>query len=302
MTELVEDFIGFLKVEKGASANTQAAYRRDLAKLEAFFKAAKQDFLEAGRQDLAQFASHLSEAGLGPRSVARALAAVRGFYRFLRIDQLIDGDPTECLPAPKAPATLPKFLSPADVEKLLGQPDPSQRLGLRNQAILELLYATGLRVSELIGLRLQDLRFTDGAGTGPPQGYLLCFGKGGKERIVPVAALVIELLGRYVATARPRLIKRGRPDWLFLNQRGGKLTRQSIFLMVQGYGRRAGLRVSITPHVLRHSFATHLLEHGADLRSVQMMLGHADISSTQIYTHVSKERIKQVYKKYHPRA
>lgn len=303
MTELIEDFLGYLKVEKGASLNTQAAYRRDLAQLIHFLKAGRKDGLEVTRQDLSEFLAHLTHQGLSPRSIARTLTAVRGFYRFLKMDDIVEIDPTETLPMPKAPAALPKYLSSADVENLLKQPEASNPIGLRNKAMLEVLYAAGLRVSELVSLRLHDLNVTYEPGAGEiKHGFLVCYGKGNKERIVPIANSVIGVIQEYLSRARKELLKRKDSDFLFLNNRGGKLTRQSVWLMISHYGRQAGLRTKLTPHILRHSFATHLLEHGADLRAVQMMLGHADIATTQVYTHVTKDRIKQVYKKYHPRA
>ncbi|MBI1747746.1 MAG: tyrosine-type recombinase/integrase [Acidobacteria bacterium] len=218
-------------------------------------------------------------------------------------DDVIDADPTENLPTPKLPATLPKYLSTADVDKLLSQPDIRAPIGLRNKVMLEVLHASSLRVSELIGLHGHDLNVEYRARSKEiKQGYLVCLGKGGKERIVPIANSVIELIQEYVRTARERLCKRRNADYLFLNNRGGKLSRQSVWIMISRYGRQAGIRVPITSHILRHSFATHLLEHGADLRSVQVRLGHADISTTPIYIHVTKKRIQQVYKRFHPRA
>ncbi|MBI1745244.1 MAG: site-specific tyrosine recombinase XerD [Acidobacteria bacterium] len=306
MNELIEDFLGFLRVEKGAARNTQAAYRQDLRKLAVFFKSTDKDCLQVSRKDLTEFLAYLGQMGLSARSIVRILTAVKGFYRFLRIDQLIDADPTETLPLPKAPLILPKFLSPADVEKLLEQPDVSTPIGLRNKVMLEVLYATGLRVSELIGLRTHDLNIAYEPETHViKQAYLICFGKGGKERIVPMANSVMTLIQEYLKTVRNQYRpgrEQSQSDVLFLNNRGGRLSRQSVWIMISKYGRQAGIRMKLTPHVLRHSFATHLLEHGADLRAVQVMLGHADIATTQIYTHVTKERIRRVYKKYHPRA
>jgi integrase/recombinase XerD len=300
--DLMEEFLNFISVEKGASVNTLQAYRRDMIKWTGFLTERGKSYLDAGKEDLSEFMRYLAEQKLAARSVARVLAAVKGFYRFLLLDGVMTSDPAETIQSPKAQVSLPKYLTLSEVDKLLNQPKSSTGTDIRNKAILEVLYATGLRVSELISLCLSDLRLPADWDTSAPDSYLVCMGKGSKERIVPLGESAIRYIKEYLFSARSRLVKGKGSDLLFLNNRGGRLSRQSVWKMIAEYGRQAGIRVKLTPHVLRHSFATHLLEHGADLRSVQMMLGHADIATTQIYTHVTKEKIKQVYRKYHPRA
>jgi integrase/recombinase XerD len=232
-------------------------------------------------------------SGLSPRSVARAVACVRGFYRFVALEQKRDESPAEDLQAPRAWPALPKFLSIEEVDKLLAQPDPSTPRGLRDKALIELLYATGMRVSELVALQPGDLHLDEG--------YLTCVGKGDKQRIVPIGQEATEWVRRYLRDARPELARRSS-RWLFVNARDGKaLSRVGFWKVLKEYGIKAGITRSLSPHVLRHSFATHLLERGADLRAIQVMLGHADLSTTQIYTHVLEARLRAVYDKFHPR-
>jgi integrase/recombinase XerD len=231
---------------------------------------------------------------LSPRSVARTVAAVRGFYRFAVLAQHLDTSPADDLQGPRAWPALPKFLDVAEVERLIHQPDVGTPRGLRDRALIEVLYATGMRVSELINLRASDLNLE--------AGYLSCTGKGNKQRIVPIGDQAAAWLTKYIREARPVLGKRPSP-WLFVNaKRGNSLTRVGFWKILKAYGQKAGLSKRLSPHVLRHSFATHLLEHGADLRAIQMMLGHADLSTTQIYTHVLEARLRAVYDRYHPRA
>jgi integrase/recombinase XerD len=232
---------------------------------------------------------------LESKSVARHLVSLRNFFRFAQIQELLPADPTVNLESPKIRRSLPGYLRLEEVEKLLAQPDAKTPLGLRDRAMLEVLYSAGLRVSELVGLRVSDLD--------TKVGCVRCIGKGDKERIVPIGKKALAMVERYLRDARPKMIGKfaGSPT-LFVNRRGQPLSRVGVWKILSAYGRRAGLRVALTPHMLRHSFATHLLERGADLRSVQLMLGHADISTTQIYTHVVEERLKQVYKAHHPRA
>jgi integrase/recombinase XerD len=232
--------------------------------------------------------------GSSPRSVARWLVAIRGFFSHLLAEEGIRADPSAHLDAPRVWRTLPKVLSFAEVEALLAAPDRGEPLGVRDAAMFEVLYATGLRVSELTGLRLGDLHLD--------AGYLRCLGKGSKERVVPLGAEADAALQRYLAEGRPALLRARRSDILFVNHRGEPLTRQGMWKILKAYGTNAGIRARLSPHTVRHSFATHLLEHGADLRSLQMLLGHADISTTQIYTHVNRERLKRLYKDFHPRA
>jgi integrase/recombinase XerD len=249
------------------------------------------------RGDLVDFLASLYREKLESRTVARHLVTLRNFFRFAQIQELIAADPTINLESPKVRRTLPGYLKLEEVERLLNQPDANVPLGLRDRAMLEVLYSTGLRVSELVSLRVSDL---DGK-----TGCVRCIGKGDKERIVPVGRKALGMVDKYLREARPEILKKGKAassPTLFVNRRGASLSRVGVWKILSGYGRRAGLRVALTPHMLRHSFATHLLERGADLRSVQLMLGHADISTTQIYTHVVEERLKQIYKAHHPRA
>jgi integrase/recombinase XerD len=233
-------------------------------------------------------------AGRSPRSVARWLVAVRGFFEWLAQEGSIPENPAARLEPPRFWKTLPKVLDGADVERLLSAPDPAEPRGARDAAMLEVLYATGLRASELVGLRLGDLRLD--------AGYLSCIGKGSKERVVPLGSAASAALSAYLASGREALLGGKRSEAVFVGRAGSPLTRQGIWKLIKAYGRRAGIRASLSPHVVRHSFATHLLENGADLRAVQMLLGHADISTTQIYTHVNRERLKRLYRDFHPRA
>jgi integrase/recombinase XerD len=293
----INAFLTHVRVEKGLSANTVSAYRRDLVKFEAFTKKCKLALEAIRRDDLVDFLASLYHQKLESRTVARHLVTLRNFFRFAQVQELIAEDPSLNLESPKIRRSLPGYLRLEDVEKLLAQPDEKSSIGLRDRAMLEVLYSSGLRVSELIGLRVMDL---DRA-----VGCVRCIGKGDKERIVPIGRKATALVERYLRDARPKLLGKGtlaNPQALFLNRRGGAFSRVGVWKILSAYGRRAGLRVALTPHMLRHSFATHLLERGADLRSVQLMLGHSDISTTQIYTHVVEERLKQIYKAHHPRA
>ena len=290
-------FLTHVRVEKGLSANTVAAYRRDLLKFEAFAKKRKLALPAVRRDDLVDFLSSLYHQKLESRTVARHLVTLRNFFRFAQIKEMIAEDPSLNLESPKIRRSLPGYLRLEEVEKLLAQPNEKTPIGLRDRAMLEVLYSSGLRVSELIGLRVMDLDRSAGC--------LRCIGKGDKERIVPIGKKATALVERYLRDARPKLIGKGglsNSPALFLNRRGGSFSRVGVWKILSAYGRQAGLRVALTPHMLRHSFATHLLERGADLRSVQLMLGHSDISTTQIYTHVVEERLKQIYKAHHPRA
>jgi integrase/recombinase XerD len=298
MIEIASSIFSFLthvKVEKGLSSNTVSAYRRDLVKFDSFAQKRKLSLERVTRDDLVDFLAGLYRMNLESRTVARHLVTLRNFFRFAQMQELISTDPSINLESPKIRRSLPGYLRLEEVERLLEQPDSTTALGLRDRAMLEVLYSTGLRVSELIGLRVSDLD--------SKVGCVRCIGKGDKERIVPVGRKALSMVEKYLRDARPQLLGklRGSPT-LFVNRRGVSLSRVGVWKILSGYGRRAGLRVSLTPHMLRHSFATHLLERGADLRSVQLMLGHADISTTQIYTHVVEERLKQIYKAHHPRA
>jgi integrase/recombinase XerD len=293
----VSAFLTQVNVEKGLSSNTVSAYKRDLVKFDAFARKRKLSLETISRDDLVDFLAGLYRQKLESRTVARQLVTLRNFFRFAQIQEVIPADPSVNLESPKIRRTLPGYLRLEEVERLLAQPNEQTPLGLRDRAMLEVLYSTGLRVSELISLGVSHL---DGK-----VGCVRCIGKGDKERIVPVGRKALGMVDKYLRDARPQLCGKGKSSGnatLFVNRRGGPLSRVGVWKILSAYGRRAGLRMPIKPHMLRHSFATHLLERGADLRSVQLMLGHADISTTQIYTHVVEERLKQIYKAHHPRA
>ncbi|MDH5466562.1 MAG: site-specific tyrosine recombinase XerD [Candidatus Aminicenantes bacterium] len=290
---VLQVFLEFLSVEKGLSSNTIQSYARDLAKLFRFLQKERISWMKADEEGLVRFIHHQSRAGLSPRSMARLISSIRSFYNFLVLDGMIKKNPAVNLSSPKTWLALPKFLTVKEVESLLGQPDEENVRGVRDKAMLELLYATGLRVSELIALRAKNVNLEDG--------FLLCVGKGGKERIVPIGDSAARAVRKYLEEGRDKFLKESS-EYLFLSQRGNAFTRQGFWKLLKGYAKKAGLVQKISPHVLRHSFATHLLERGADLRSVQLMLGHSQITTTQVYTHVSRKRLRRVYDKYHPRA
>jgi integrase/recombinase XerD len=290
---LLREYLDHLRAERGLSPNTLDAYGRDLRRLQEQAREAGRALLELEQNAIAEHIRRLGDAGLAPRSVARAVHAIRGLYRFAVREGRIERDPMENLRAPRVFPKLPRFLPASQVEALLDAPDVATPLGLRDRAILEVLYATGLRVSELIGLHAGDLDMEVGLVT--------AFGKGRKERLVPLGREARSWVARYLE-ARSQLARGRSPKPLFLSRRGGALSRMGLWGIVRRHAVTAGVEQTLTPHVLRHSFATHLLERGADLRSLQAMLGHADISTTQIYTHVTKERLKQIYEQFHPRA
>jgi integrase/recombinase XerD len=293
---LIPSYLDHLRVERRLSPHTLESYGRDLAALAAFGAASELAPEALDRQALEAFVRQQMTRGQSPRSVARAVAAVRGFYRFLVLERRIEHSPADDLQPPRAWPALPTFLSLDDVDALLAQPDISTPLGLRDRALIELLYATGMRVSELVGVRAADMHLDEH--------YLTCIGKGNKERLIPIGEQAADWVKRYQARARPLLVSRvkGRTTpKLFVNARGGSLSRVGFWKILKGYGKRASLPRTLSPHVVRHSFATHLLERGADLRAIQMMLGHADLSTTQIYTHVLEARLRSVYNRFHPR-
>jgi integrase/recombinase XerD len=297
ITATITSFLTHVRVEKGLSPNTVSAYRRDMMKFDEFAKKRKLTLEAVTRDILVDFLASLYRQKLESRTVARHLVTLRNFFRFAQTQDCISVDPSLNLESPKIRRTLPGYLRLDEVELLLSQPDDKTPLGLRDRAMLEVLYSTGLRVSELVNLRVMDL------DTGV--GCVRCIGKGDKERIVPIGKKALTLVDRYLRDARPKLVGKGKQalaTTLFINRRGSPISRVGVWKILSAYGRQAGLRVGSTPHMLRHSFATHLLERGADLRSVQLMLGHSDISTTQIYTHVVEERLKQIYKAHHPRA
>jgi integrase/recombinase XerD len=290
----IRTFLNSLRVEKGLSDNTIQAYRRDIEKFCAFARKRGLSTRDVQRADVVDFLASLYNSKLDSRSVARHLVTIRNFFRFALMEGYIEEDPAATVESPKFRRSLPQFLSLDEVERVLQQPDASTLVGLRDKAMIELMYSCGLRVSELCGVRVSDLQMDEGC--------LRCVGKGDKERIVPVGRRALETVRTYYDRGRPKLLRGRSSPYLFLNQRGGKMDRVAYWKALAQYGRRAGLRKHLKPHMLRHSFATHLLDRGADLRAVQMMLGHSDISTTQIYTHVVEERLKQVYKAHHPRA
>ena len=294
MSESVDTYLGYLRDVRRMSPNTVSSYARDLAALGSFAEKQRRSIESLDRRDLEAFARALMTQGLAPRSVARAIACVRGLYKFLLVEKRIAADPAEDLRAPRAWPALPKYLDLDEVDRLLAQPDTSTPRGVRDKALIELLYATGLRVTELLSLKAADINLA--------AGYLTCIGKGDKERIVPLGESAAGWVRRYIADARPALLKTRKSNWLFVNAKGGtQLSRVGFWKVLKDYGIKAGVSRDLSPHVLRHSFATHLLERGADLRAIQMMLGHADLSTTQIYTHVLEARLRTVYDKFHPR-
>ena len=295
MHAAVLGYLRHLEVERRVASNTLDAYRRDLARVGEFAAARGRPVVDLSRADLEALVRESMSAGRSPASTARLVAATRSFFKYLRLTGTVLQNPAEDLQAPRTFAALPRFLSLADVDLLIAAPDVTSPRGLRDRALVEVLYATGLRVSELVGLRLTDVRAA--------QGYVQCQGKGSKQRIVPLGESAADWVRRYVADGRAALAKGRTSPWLFLNARGGgRLTRIGFWKILKGYGRAAGIRGHLSPHVLRHSFATHLLERGADLRAIQAMLGNADLSTTQIYTHVLEARLRHVYDTYHPRA
>lgn len=287
-------FLNYLRAEKGLAHNSISSYQRDLNEFLEYLASNSKSFDNIGREGIRGFFANLRQRGLGARSVARYRASLRNFYRFLLKEGKTTCDPTSEIEAPRLDQTLPKYLAADEVEKLLEQPDVSTPAGLRDKSMLELLYATGMRVSELVNLRYDSLEVS--------LGVVRCTGKGSKERLIPVGRAALKAVEAYLAQGRKSLAKNDDVPHLFLNHRGTPLSRVGFWKILRAYGRRAGIRTHLTPHVVRHSFATHLLEGGADLRSVQLMLGHSDISTTQIYTHVLKERLKHVYNTHHPRA
>jgi integrase/recombinase XerD len=291
---VVDAYLDHLRVERRLAGHTLESYARDLRALAAFAAGAGRAVESLDRQALEAFVREQRGRGLAPRSVARMVAAVRGFFRFLVLDRRLEGSPADDLQPPRAWPALPTFLSIQEVDTLIAQPNTTATLGLRDRAMIELLYATGLRVSELVGVRLADLHLDER--------YLTCVGKGSKERLVPIGEQATDWIRAYMATGRRELLKGRASPRLFLNARGGSLSRVGFWKILKQHARTAGLPRTLSPHVLRHSFATHLLERGADLRAIQLMLGHADLSTTQIYTHVLEARLRTVYDRFHPRA
>ena len=292
----VEAYLTHLTVERRLAANSVASYARDLALLARYAADGSRTIVTLTRSELEAFVRDLMAEGRSPKSVARLVACLRGFYRFLVVDGKLAASPAEDLRPPRAWKVLPKYLSIDDVDRLIAQPDIATPRGLRDRALIELLYATGMRVSELVTLRTADLNLD--------ASYLTCTGKGEKQRIVPIGDEAAQWVRRYLRDARPVLLGKRTSSRLFVNARGGGpgLTRMGFWKILKAYARKGGLTRTLSPHMLRHSFATHLLERGADLRAIQLMLGHADLSTTQIYTHVLEQRLRSVYDRFHPRA
>ena len=294
MYHLVDRYLNFLAIEKGVSLNTMEAYSRDLNRyLEFVEQAGIKDIRGISPDNVISFLGNLKGAGLATSSINRSLAAIRGFYKYLLTEKAVDENPVANIELARAWMHLPDTLSREETNLLLKMPGTQTPLAVRDTAMLELLYATGIRASELISLSMSNINWQ--------AGYLIVVGKGNKERIVPIGRMAFDCLNRYVEGSRRNLSKGRSVNAIFLNRSGTGLTRQGFWKIVKKYVRKAGLQKKVYPHTFRHSFATHLLEGGADLRSVQMMLGHADISTTQIYTHVTRERLKEIHKKFHPR-
>ena len=292
MDNLLDQFINYIRVERGLSNNTVEAYSRDLLLLFQFLEKRELLLVKVSQDNLRKYVSTLGTR-LSARSVVRNISAIKTFFRFLVSEGKIKSSPARLLETPKLSRRLPGPLSQQKVERLLSQPDPNSPKGQRDRAMFEILYATGLRVSELVNLKISNINLE--------AGYIRTVGKGSKERIVPIGDKAIEAVKEYLSIGRFQVIKGRNSPYIFLNPRGRPMTRQGFWKIIKKYGKEAGIKQKITPHSIRHSFATHLLEAGADLRSVQVMLGHADISTTQIYTHVTRERLKELHEKCHPR-
>jgi len=295
MEELIEQFLNFLSVEKGLASNTISSYKIDLLKFTSFLKRSHVDSMDrVKKDDLRKYLMYLKDKGLSTNSISRNLAAIKTFYKFIVNEGRVKENVAGILESPKLWKKLPNTLNVGEVDKLLNAPDSRNWRGIRDKASLELMYATGMRVSEIVNLKVSSLNMD--------VGFVRCIGKGSKERIIPLGGKAQSAIKKYLAKSRTRLAKKQDKDnALFLTRLGKKMSRQTFWKMIKFYARRASIKKGISPHILRHSFATHLLERGADLRIIQEMLGHSDISTTQIYTHINKERLKSIHHKYHPR-
>jgi integrase/recombinase XerD len=289
----IQDYLAHLAVERNLSPRTLDSYGRDLDQFSVWLADQRTDVGQVDRTLLRNYLGSRRDHGLSERSAARALSALRGFFRFLVGTGVLEADPTKDLQSPSLWRTVPHTLTADEIDALLEAPDTDRPIGLRDRAMFETLYATGLRVSELVGLTVDRLRLDPG--------FVNVIGKRDKERVVPIGQSAMRWLERYLTVGRPELDRQRRPE-LFLNHRGGRLTRQGFWKILRGHGIKAGIRSHLSPHVVRHSFATHLVEHGADLRAVQMMLGHSSLTTTEIYTHVARERLRRLYDEKHPRA
>lgn len=295
MDQLLDSFIAYLAVEKGLSKNTLESYGRDVGKFIAFIHEKNISSVDAIKyDDILDFLSHFKKQGFSDTTTVRTIVSIKQFFKYLQLEKIIKEDPSSQIQTPKMKKSIPGVISLEDVEKILAAPDESTPEGIRDLAMLEVLYATGIRVSELIGLKLNEVNFE--------MGFVIVYGKGSKERIVPIGEKAQEKLKAYMENSRPALLKSKEAKELFVTRRGGGMTRQGFWKLIKTYALKSGITKDISPHTLRHSFATHLLERGADLRTIQIMLGHSDISTTQIYTHVESERLREIHKKYHPRS
>ncbi|TRZ96407.1 site-specific tyrosine recombinase XerD [bacterium] len=294
MRELVENFLNYLSVERGLSQNTIISYRGDLNSYLGFLESSRIDTLsKTNKGNIIDFMLYQKDKGLSANSTARRLAAIKVFYRFLVKERILKADPTSLIDSPKLWKKIPQTLSLNEVEALINQPNLRNKQGIRDRAILEVLYATGMRVSEAVNLKKDNVNLDIG--------FLRCIGKGNKERVIPLGKKAILSLKRYLKESRLKLLNKRESDLLFLNRFGKKISRQSLWKIIKRYARDARIKKPTRPHILRHSFATHLLERGADLRSVQEMLGHSNIATTQLYTHINKDRLKTIHKMFHPR-
>lgn len=292
--EIISRYIDFLSVEKGLSSNTVESYKNDLIKFFQYLISRRLEWTEIKRGHIDSYLAFTQNEGISAASISRYISSIRSFYNFALNEKITGINPVEDIELPRKPQKLPGFLSTEEVDRLLEAPDKSTPIGLRDAAMLELLYATGERVSEIINLKIEDVNMEEG--------YLLCTGKGDKQRLIPFGDKAGELISQYLVNSRPCFLKDSKSPTLFISNRGEGLSRKTFWKMIKTYRLKAGIEKNFSPHTLRHSFATHLLERGADLRSVQMLLGHSDISTTQIYTHVNQLRMKSIYDKYHPRA
>jgi len=294
MKELIDSFLNYLSVERGLSNNTIISYREDLNSYLDFMTRQRIDALSRiAKNDIINFMLNQKDKGLSANSIARHLAAIRMFHRFLARERILKSDPTTLIDSPKLWKKIPETLSLNEVDSLIAQPNLRDKQGIRDKAILEILYATGMRVSEAVNLKTDNVNLDIG--------FLRCIGKGNKERVIPLGKKAISSLKKYLEVSRPRILKNKASEFLFVNRFGKKISRQSLWKIIKKYAKQARIKKPIKPHTLRHSFATHLLERGADLRSVQEMLGHSNISTTQIYTHINKDRLKTIHKMFHPR-
>lgn len=295
MNNAIQDFIHYLTVERGLSANTTESYSRDLKQFEAYVQPLGiTNLVHADKTAVMGYLIAMQKKGRSASTLSRHMAAIKAFFRYCLTEGLIAKDPTVNLESPRPQKKLPQILALEEVECLLNIPMKNNRTGLRDKAMLELLYATGLRVTELISLDISNVNLE--------MGFVRCFGKGAKERIIPLGSIAAKHIEEYLHTGRPKLVKKPGETGLFLNHHGKQMTRQGFWKLIKKYANEVGITKEITPHTLRHSFATHLLENGADLRSVQEMLGHSDITTTQIYTHLTRGKLREVYTKTHPRA